>query len=132
MSDLPRHAVTRSARLARLPAGYAGRTALGTGKRIGGRPAELVNREIQQRTADQVFTVLGELKGCATKLGQALSPRAMQAAPGSWPAARAAGMCSDDSRHASPWAARLYHDAIARGKDHPPRRPHSRPALGAL
>ena len=24
-----------------------------------------------------------------------------------------------DSRHASPWAARLYHDAIARGKDHP-------------
>jgi len=24
-----------------------------------------------------------------------------------------------DSRHASPWAARLYHDAITRGKDHP-------------
>jgi transposase len=24
-----------------------------------------------------------------------------------------------DSRRASPWAARLYHDAIARGKDHP-------------
>ena len=24
-----------------------------------------------------------------------------------------------DSRHASPWAARLYDDAIARGKDHP-------------
>jgi transposase len=24
-----------------------------------------------------------------------------------------------DSRHASPWAARLYHDAIARGKTHP-------------
>jgi transposase len=24
-----------------------------------------------------------------------------------------------DSRHASPWAARLYNDAIARGKDHP-------------
>jgi transposase len=24
-----------------------------------------------------------------------------------------------DSRHASPWAARLYHDAIARGHDHP-------------
>ena len=24
-----------------------------------------------------------------------------------------------DSRHASPWAARLYHDATARGKDHP-------------
>ncbi len=73
MSDLPRHAVTRSARLARLPVGYAGRTALGTGKRLGGRPAELVNQEIQQRTADQVFRVLGELKGGAMKLGQALS-----------------------------------------------------------
>jgi predicted unusual protein kinase regulating ubiquinone biosynthesis (AarF/ABC1/UbiB family)/HSP20 family molecular chaperone IbpA len=73
MSDLPRHAVTRSARLARLPVGYAGRTALGTGRRLGGRPAELVNQEIQQRTADQVFRVLGELKGGAMKLGQALS-----------------------------------------------------------
>jgi transposase len=26
---------------------------------------------------------------------------------------------ADGSRHASPWAARIYHDAIARGKDHP-------------
>jgi predicted unusual protein kinase regulating ubiquinone biosynthesis (AarF/ABC1/UbiB family) len=73
MSDLPRHAVTRTARLARLPVGYAGRTVLGTGRRLGGRPAELVNQEIQQRTADQVFRVLGELKGGAMKLGQALS-----------------------------------------------------------
>ena len=73
MSDLPRYAVTRSARLARLPVGFAGRTALGTGKRLGGRPAELVNLEIQERTAAQVFRVLGELKGGAMKLGQALS-----------------------------------------------------------
>jgi len=73
VSDLPRHAFTRSARLAGLPAGYAGRTALGTGKRLGGRPAELVNLEIQERTAAQVFRVLGELKGGAMKLGQALS-----------------------------------------------------------
>src|SRR6201994_3833730 len=73
MSDLPRHAVTRTARLARLPVGYAGRTALGAGKRLGGRSAELVAQEIQQRTADQVFRVLGELKGGAMKLGQALS-----------------------------------------------------------
>ena len=36
MSDLPRHAVTRAARLARLPVGFAGRTALGSGKRLGG------------------------------------------------------------------------------------------------
>jgi transposase len=26
---------------------------------------------------------------------------------------------ADGSRHASPWAARIYHDAITRGKDHP-------------
>ena len=73
MNDLPRHGVTRTARLARLPVGFAGRTALGTGKRLGGRPAELVTQEIQQRTADQVFRVLGELKGGAMKLGQAVS-----------------------------------------------------------
>ena len=73
MSDLPRHSVTRTAKLARLPVGFAGRTALGTGKRLGGRPAELVTQEIQERTADQVFRVFGELKGGAMKLGQALS-----------------------------------------------------------
>ncbi len=73
MNDLPRSAVTRTAKLATLPAGFAGRTALGTGRRLGGRPAELVTQEIQQRTAEQVFRVLGQLKGGALKLGQALS-----------------------------------------------------------
>ncbi|HEY9241556.1 MAG TPA: AarF/ABC1/UbiB kinase family protein [Streptosporangiaceae bacterium] len=73
MSDLPRRAVTRTAKLATLPAGLMGRTALGLGKRIGGKPAEKVAAEIQQRTAEQIFRVLGELKGGAMKLGQALS-----------------------------------------------------------
>jgi predicted unusual protein kinase regulating ubiquinone biosynthesis (AarF/ABC1/UbiB family) len=73
MSDLPRRAVTRTAKLATLPVGLAGRTALGLGKRLGGRPAEIVAQEIQQRTAEQIFRVLGELKGGALKLGQALS-----------------------------------------------------------
>jgi predicted unusual protein kinase regulating ubiquinone biosynthesis (AarF/ABC1/UbiB family) len=73
MSDLPRRAVTRTAKLASLPVGLAGRTALGLGKRLGGRPAEIVAQEIQQRTAEQIFRVLGELKGGALKLGQALS-----------------------------------------------------------
>src|SRR5262245_54065607 len=73
VSDFPRRAVTRTAKLATLPVGLAGRTALGFGKRIGGRPAELVAHEIQQRTAEQIFRVLGELKGGALKLGQALS-----------------------------------------------------------
>ena len=35
--------------------------------------AEIVGQEIQQRTAEQVFRVLGELKGGAMKFGQALS-----------------------------------------------------------
>ncbi|MFG1620139.1 ABC1 kinase family protein [Nonomuraea wenchangensis] len=73
MSDLPRRAVTRSAKLATLPLGFAGRTAIGLGKRLGGKSAEIVAQEVQQRTADQVFKVLGELKGGAMKLGQALS-----------------------------------------------------------
>jgi predicted unusual protein kinase regulating ubiquinone biosynthesis (AarF/ABC1/UbiB family) len=65
--------VNRTAKLAGLPLGLAGRAAIGLGKRIGGRSGELVAQEIQQRTADQVFRVLGELKGGAMKLGQALS-----------------------------------------------------------
>jgi predicted unusual protein kinase regulating ubiquinone biosynthesis (AarF/ABC1/UbiB family) len=69
----PRSAVARTARLAALPLGYAGRTALGLGKRMGGAPAEAVFGELQQRTAEQLFRTLGELKGGAMKVGQALS-----------------------------------------------------------
>jgi predicted unusual protein kinase regulating ubiquinone biosynthesis (AarF/ABC1/UbiB family) len=73
MADLPRKAAARTARLAALPLGYAGRTALGFGKRLGGAPAEAVMSDIQQRTAEQLFRTLGELKGGAMKFGQALS-----------------------------------------------------------
>ncbi|MEU3343995.1 AarF/ABC1/UbiB kinase family protein [Streptomyces sp. NPDC006700] len=73
MSDLPRKAVTRTAKLAALPLGFAGRATWGLGKRIVGESADLVGRELQQRTADQLFKVLGELKGGAMKFGQALS-----------------------------------------------------------
>jgi len=73
VSDIPRRAVTRSAKLASLPLGFAGRTALGLGKRTFGRPAEAVALEVQRRTADQLFRVLGELKGGAMKVGQLLS-----------------------------------------------------------
>ncbi|MFD7613357.1 ABC1 kinase family protein [Streptomyces sp. NPDC059828] len=73
MSDLPRKAVTRTAKLAALPLGIAGRATWGLGKRLGGKSAEIVARELQQRTAEQLFKVLGELKGGAMKVGQALS-----------------------------------------------------------
>jgi len=73
MNDLPRKAAARTARLAALPLGYAGRTAWGFGRRIGGASAETVLTEVQQRTAEQLFRTLGELKGGAMKFGQAMS-----------------------------------------------------------
>ena len=66
-------AFARTARLASLPVGFAGRTTLGLGKRIVGTPANLVLDEVQRRTADQIFSVLGQLKGGAMKFGQAMS-----------------------------------------------------------
>jgi predicted unusual protein kinase regulating ubiquinone biosynthesis (AarF/ABC1/UbiB family) len=73
MTDLPKRTVARTARLATLPLGVAGRATIGLGKRIGGAPAETVAVQMQQRTAEQLFKVLGELKGGAMKFGQAMS-----------------------------------------------------------
>jgi len=73
VTDIPRWAISRTAKLAALPLGVAGRATVGVGRRIGGRPAEVVALELQQRTAEQIFRVLGELKGGAMKFGQALS-----------------------------------------------------------
>lgn len=73
MTDIPRRAVSRTARLASLPLGFAGRAALGLGKRVTGLASEVISAEIQQRTAEQIFSVLGQLKGGAMKFGQALS-----------------------------------------------------------
>lgn len=70
---MPRRTLARTAKLASLPVGYAGRTAWGLGKRLGGSPAEAVAAQMQARTAEQVFKVLGELKGGAMKVGQAMS-----------------------------------------------------------
>ena len=42
MNDLPRRAITRTAKLATLPVGLAGRTALGLGKRLGGGGVRVV------------------------------------------------------------------------------------------
>jgi predicted unusual protein kinase regulating ubiquinone biosynthesis (AarF/ABC1/UbiB family) len=74
----PRRRLARSARLAALPAAHVGRSAVGLGRRMGGRPAEVVAAEVQKRTAEQLFATLGQLKGGAMKVGQAMS--AMEAA----------------------------------------------------
>lgn len=65
--------MSRTARLAGLPLGFAGRTALGLGKRVTGLASEVISADIQQRTAEHLFRVLGQLKGGAMKFGQALS-----------------------------------------------------------
>jgi len=73
VTDIPRNAVTRTAKLAALPLGFAGRAALGLGKRVTGMASEVISAELQQRTAEHLFSVLGQLKGGAMKFGQALS-----------------------------------------------------------
>jgi predicted unusual protein kinase regulating ubiquinone biosynthesis (AarF/ABC1/UbiB family) len=73
VTDIPRRAAFRTAKLASLPLGFAGRAALGLGKRVTGLASEVISAELQQRTAEHLFSVLGQLKGGAMKFGQALS-----------------------------------------------------------
>ncbi|VEG44170.1 putative unusual protein kinase [Mycolicibacterium flavescens] len=73
VSEIKRGRAARNAKLASLPVGMAGRAALGFGKRLTGRSKDEVNAELMDKAAQQLFTVLGELKGGAMKVGQALS-----------------------------------------------------------
>lgn len=73
MTDIPRSALGRTARLASLPLSAAGRATLGLGQRLVGRDPDQISATMQRKTAEQVFEVLGTLKGGAMKFGQALS-----------------------------------------------------------
>lgn len=73
VADIKRGRAARNAKLATLPVGFAGRAALGVGKRLTGKSKDEVNAELMEKAANQLFTVLGELKGGAMKVGQALS-----------------------------------------------------------
>ena len=73
VADIKRGRAARNVKLASLPAGIAGRAALGLGKRLTGSSKDEVNAELMEKAAQQLFTVLGELKGGAMKVGQALS-----------------------------------------------------------
>ena len=73
MADIPRRAARRTVKLASLPLGVAGRLAAGWGKRLTGQDADEISAEFSARTAEQLFAVLGQLKGGAMKFGQALS-----------------------------------------------------------
>ncbi|WP_293004225.1 AarF/UbiB family protein [Mycobacterium sp.] len=73
VADIQRKGAARNAKLAGLAGGIAGRTALGFGKRLAGKSQDEVNAELMEKAAKQLFNVLGELKGGAMKVGQALS-----------------------------------------------------------
>lgn len=73
MSDITRGQGRRNAKLASLPLGMAGRAAAGLGKRMVGKDKDEVNQELLEKAAEQLFAVLGELKGGAMKVGQAMS-----------------------------------------------------------
>ncbi|MEU4415347.1 ABC1 kinase family protein [Nocardia salmonicida] len=77
----PTGRVVRSARLAAVPVAYAGRRIAGFGKRAAGRDPADVDRDIRVRTAEHLFQVLGELKGCVAKLGQLLGLLELGLAP---------------------------------------------------
>ena len=72
-TEIPKSGKVRGAKLASLPLSLAGRSAVGFGRQLVGQSGSLVFQEIQEKTAEQVFKVLGELKGGAMKFGQALS-----------------------------------------------------------
>ncbi|MFF0491853.1 ABC1 kinase family protein [Nocardia sp. NPDC004068] len=73
MSDIVRRSSSRNAKLAKIPLGIAGRAAVGFGRRLAGGDKREINAQLNQKAAEQLFTVLGELKGGAMKFGQALS-----------------------------------------------------------
>ena len=72
-SEIPRSTAARSAKMVSIPVGLAGRSVLGIGKQLVGQSSSVVLTDIQEKTAEQLFKVLGELKGGAMKFGQALS-----------------------------------------------------------
>lgn len=70
---IPRSSSARTAKLASLPLGVASRAVGGWGRRLSGQSAKDVNAELSSKAAEQLFEVLGTLKGGAMKFGQALS-----------------------------------------------------------
>lgn len=72
-AGIPRNGAARSARLASLPLVFAGRAVAGRARSLAGADRDEVSARTIARNAEQLFAVLGQLKGGAMKLGQALS-----------------------------------------------------------
>lgn len=73
MNDISRGSFRRTTKIASFGLEVAGRGMLGFGKKLAGQDKETVNAELLQKSAEQLFSVLGELKGGAMKMGQVLS-----------------------------------------------------------
>src|SRR6185312_7563866 len=73
VSDIPRRTAARTAKLASLPLGVAGRAVGGWGRRMAGGAGEQISAQMMARSAVMPFDVLGELKVGAMMFGQALS-----------------------------------------------------------
>jgi predicted unusual protein kinase regulating ubiquinone biosynthesis (AarF/ABC1/UbiB family) len=73
VAEIPQSGLTRGAKLVSLPLSAAGRVTLGLGQRLLGKDRAEVSASVQRKTAEQIFSVLGTLKGGAMKFGQALS-----------------------------------------------------------
>ncbi|QLY33010.1 AarF/ABC1/UbiB kinase family protein [Nocardia huaxiensis] len=73
VSEIVSKRSSRNAKLAKIPLGIAGRAAVGFGRKLAGGDKTEINAELNQKAAEQLFAVLGELKGGAMKFGQALS-----------------------------------------------------------
>jgi predicted unusual protein kinase regulating ubiquinone biosynthesis (AarF/ABC1/UbiB family) len=71
--DIPRGTTARTARIAALPLAFTGRAVAGWGRRLAGADAEAVSAAAMERNAAQLFAVLGQLRGGAQKVGQALA-----------------------------------------------------------
>lgn len=73
VSEIVRRQSSRNAKLAKIPLAMAGRAAVGFGRKLAGGDRHEIDAQRNQRAAEQLFHVLGELKGGAMKFGQALS-----------------------------------------------------------
>jgi predicted unusual protein kinase regulating ubiquinone biosynthesis (AarF/ABC1/UbiB family) len=71
--DIPRGTTARTARIAALPLAFTGRAVAGWGRRLAGADADAVAAAAMERNAEQLFAVLGQLRGGAMKVGQALA-----------------------------------------------------------
>ncbi|APB00068.1 ABC1 kinase family protein [Nocardia seriolae] len=109
----PTTRIGRDAKLATVPVAYAGRWVAGRGRRLMGASAAEVEHDIQLRTAEHLADVLGELRGCAAKLGQ-LAGLFRAAIP--FEAAEVAGRAlSRLQDSAPPMMPILVHGALERG-----------------